>query len=228
MHRRLDTVIYIVSAVFLIGAASIWWQGVRPDPSLADQGPLDAGWGTSTAEGPAPPGSSRPPEVEEPRVLVVHVGGAVKSPGVYRLREGQRVYEAVMLAEPEDDADLDRLNLAALLKDAQRIIVPKKGEPAPSGGGGDGSESGSTTGSAPGFEFDSGAGVPDGPSFPLNINTASASDLEALPGIGPALASAIIDYRNRYGPFQKAEDLQNVSGIGEKIFARISALIVAE
>jgi len=217
MSRRLDILIYIVSAVFLIGAVSIWWQGVRPSgPSsgLEDLGPI--------------PGAEQLPEQkpgspQEPATIVVHVGGAVKSPGVYILKEGQRVYEAVALAEPEEDADLDLLNLAAVLRDSQRIIVPRKGE-AP-GPGGDAS-------SVPGGGYGPGPTSADPgityPSYPLNLNAASQKELEALPGIGPVLARAIIDYRERFGPFKKIEDLLNVSGIGEKILARISGYLVVE
>lgn len=216
MHRRLDILIYIVSAIFLVGAVSIWWQGIRPSRAadLEVLGPIP---------GAEPPSTGEPESPAEPATVVVHVGGAVKSPGVYRLQEGQRVYEAVSLAEPEEDADLDLLNLAAVLKDSQKIIVPRKGETlrpghdSPSGSGG-----GYGSGSA-----GSGSGVVS-PSYPLNVNTASAGELETLPGIGPVLAGAIIDYRERCGPFSKLEDLLNVSGIGEKILARISGYLVAE
>ncbi|HHY76336.1 MAG TPA: competence protein ComEA [Firmicutes bacterium] len=211
MQRRLDVLIYIVSAVFLIGAACIWWQGVRPSGATAvleEIGPLPG------AEAP----KENPGPHEEPATIVVHVGGAVKHPGVYHLREGQRVYEAVALAEPEEDADLDLLNLAALLRDSQRIIVPRKGETPSTGafaGGGDGEGPGSS-------------GLEGGPSYPINVNTATQKELEALPGIGPVLARAIIDYREKAGPFRKVEELLNVSGIGEKILARISPYLVAE
>lgn len=227
MRRRLDITVYIVSAIFLIGAASVWWQGVRPGGPITDKGLL------SEKHHPLAPGNAVGPERDksggikepaeaaspkEPAVLVVHVGGAVKSSGIYRLREGQRVYEAVMLAEPEEDADLDFLNLAALLKDSQKIIVPRKGSAASP------EKVPSVSGPRPVSEQRD----PGGPSFPLNLNTASASDLEALPGIGPSIAGAIIDYRNKFGPFKKVEDLRNVSGIGVKILSRISALVVAE
>jgi competence protein ComEA len=221
MHRRLDTLIYIVSGIFLIGAVSIWWQGIRPSGAAADLEML----GTIPGTEPEMPCEPEPPA--EPAVVVVHVGGAVKSPGVYHLKEGQRVYEAVALAEPEDDADLDLLNLAALLKDSQRIIVPRKGEtprPGQDSPGGPARESGSGYGSGLGS---SGPGT-DWPSYPINVNTASQKELETLPGIGPVLARAIIDYRERFGPFQKLEALLDVSGIGEKILARISDYLVAE
>lgn len=217
MHRRLDTLIYIVSAVFLIGAVTIWWQGVRPSKAPAGLEAVGPVPGSGTPE-TLPAGEPEPPE--EPATLVVHVGGAVKSPGVYRLQEGQRVYEAIALAGPEEDAELDLLNLAAVLKDSQRIIVPRKGESPPPG-------SGSSPGQGGGSGTDFSSGTPS-PTYPLNVNTASQAELESLPGIGPVLARAIIDYRERCGPFKKIEDLLSVSGIGEKILARISGYLVAE
>ncbi len=217
MHRRLDTLICIVSLVFLAGALSIWWQGIRPSRAavgLEVEGPIPG----------AEPPSHEPETPREPAWVVVHVGGAVKSPGVYHLREGQRVHEAISLAGPEEDADLDRLNLAALLKDSQRIIVPRKGESLSSGDRPPGPGGGYDPGSWPG---DPGSGS-GSPAYPLNVNTASARELETLPGIGPVLAGAIVDYREKCGPFERLEDLLNVSGIGEKILARISGYLVVE
>ncbi|MGI6632937.1 MAG: ComEA family DNA-binding protein [Bacillota bacterium] len=218
MHRRLDTLIYIVSAVFLIGAATLWWQGVRPGGPGADPGSIQPV--ALPPENPDPSGSEDP---AAPLILVVHVGGAVKSPGVYQMQDGQRVYEAVMLAEPEEDANLDLLNLAALLKDSQKIIVPRKGEPE---GSGMGSGAGTASGYIPGTDVGYAGGGQ--PSFPININTATQAELEALPGIGPSLASAIVEYRSRFGPFARIEDLQKVSGIGEKTFAKLAPLIAVE
>lgn len=206
----------VVSAVFLTGAVSIWWQGARPSrtseleyvgPIPVDDKPQDETSGTP----------------REPATIVVHVGGAVKSPGVYILKKGQRVYEAVALAEPEEHADLDRLNLAAVLKDSQRIIVPRKGE-AP----GQGSDAYSDCGEGYGAGSGSSRPATGMPLFPLNVNTASQKELEALPGIDPALARAIVDYTERVGPFEKLEDLLDVSGIGEKVLAKISAYVVVD
>jgi competence protein ComEA len=150
-------------------------------------------------------------------------GRGGKVPGVYILKKGQRVYEAVVLAEPEEHADLDRLNLAAVLKDSQRIIVPRKGEAL-----GQGSDAYSDRGEGYGAGSGSSRPATGMPLFPLNVNTASQKELEALPGIGQALARAIVDYTERVGPFEKLEDLLNVSGIGEKVLAKISAYVVVE
>jgi competence protein ComEA len=140
----------------------------------------------------------------EPALVVVHVAGAVARPGVYRMAAGARVGEAVDLAGgPTDDADLDRINLAAVVTDGGQISVPRVGqalvapiEPAQAGG---------TNESA----------------GPIDINTADATLLETLPGVGPSTAAAIIGHREEHGPFPSVAALDDVSGIGP---ARLEAL----
>jgi competence protein ComEA len=153
---------------------------------------------------PAPGFGSTPPAL-----LVVHVAGAVASAGVYELPPAARVIDAVTVAGgPTGDADLDGLNLAAALADGQRVYVPHAGEvdPAavPSGGPAPPAESGD-----------------DAPRGPVNVNTATAAELEALPGVGPATAAAIVDERTRNGPFASIDDLERVPGIGP---AKLAAL----
>ncbi len=152
--------------------------------------------------------------------IIVHVAGAVARPGVYELVEGQRVHEAVELAGARSDADLDLLNLAAILRDSDKIYVPKKGEAVPAGAWA--GLNVSTVGPGSGTEY---ASVPR---FPININTAGASELDALPGIGPSLANAIIAYRNENGPFGTPRDIIKVRGIGEKTYEKFRDLIVTK
>ncbi|MCR4418553.1 MAG: ComEA family DNA-binding protein [Clostridia bacterium] len=145
---------------------------------------------------------------QEPKAVRVHVAGAVARPGVYELAEGARVMEAVQQAGPLPEADVHALNLAAPLADGQKITVPRQGEsPAAAGGP---------------AAFAPGAGGAGGP---ININVASAQELEALPGIGPTLAQRIVAYREEHGPFRTVEDIKNVSGIGEGRYAQIKELI---
>jgi len=144
-----------------------------------------------------------------PTLLVVHVAGAVASPGVFELTPLARVIDAVTIAGgPTADADLDGLNLAAPLADGQRVYVPHAGEvdPAavPSGGPAAPAESGD-----------------DAHHGPVNVNTATAAELESLPGVGPATAAAIVDERTRNGPFASVDDLERVPGIGP---AKLAAL----
>jgi len=135
------------------------------------------------------------------RQLLVHVSGAVVRAGLYRLPADARVADAIAAAGGATaNADTDRINLAARVADGQHVIVPRHGDPAPAeSGDGDGS-----TGD---------------PSAPVSLNGASAAQLEALPHVGPALARAIIDYRERHGGFKSVHELRNIRGIGERVYA---------
>jgi len=134
----------------------------------------------------------------------VHVAGAVARPGVYDLDAGARVIDAIEAAGGgAPDADLNRLNLAAKVADGQRVLVQRVGEAAPAGS------------SSPGG---SGGGSAD-PSGLVSLNSATQAELEALPGIGPTLAEAIITERERRGGFRSVNELRDVRGIGEKRFA---------
>jgi competence protein ComEA len=135
--------------------------------------------------------------------VTVHVAGAVKTPGVIALPVGARVIDAVEGAGGGlPDADLDRLNLAAKLVDGQRIVVAKIGQPVSAGDVASGGASADT---------ESGALI--------DLNNATSAQLETLPGIGPALAGAIIAERDRRGGFRSVNELREVRGIGEKRFA---------
>jgi competence protein ComEA len=145
-----------------------------------------------------------------PVEVVVQVAGAVARPGVYRLADGARVVDLVDAAGGAlADADLQALALAGRLTDGQRVQVPRQGEVLPP----------SVLGVAPGGAGDgAGASVPV---TPIDLNAATMADLDALPGIGPATAQAILTYRERNGPFRSVEDLGEVQGIGP---ARLDAL----
>lgn len=135
--------------------------------------------------------------------VVVHVAGAVSTPGIYTLPADSRVDDAVRAAGATADADLSQLNLAQKLADGQKITVPAAGEtPAPADN------------TAPSGSSQSGALI--------NINTATQEELETLPSIGEVRAQAIIAYREEHGGFRTTDELMEVSGIGEKIFADIS------
>lgn len=145
--------------------------------------------------------------------VYVDVDGAVVTPGVYRLREGARVAQAIDAAgglTPE--ADVAGLNRASKVVDGQKIYVPHVGEQQTFD---------VVAGSGPG-EASAGASVA---SDLVNINTANASELQTLSGIGPSMAQSIIDERTQNGPFTSIDDLMRVSGIGEKKFAKIKDCI---
>ena len=146
-----------------------------------------------------------------PAPLVVYVAGAVAAPGVYQLPAGSRIQDAILAAGgllPE--ADDQALNLAALLKDGHMVRVPLQSE----------------SGSSPPVQPEGAPVVYTGGI--LNINTATAAELETLPKIGPVLAQRIVDYRQDNGPFTSLEGLLEVVGIGEEIFAAIEDLVAVD
>jgi competence protein ComEA len=130
---------------------------------------------------------------------------------VYELQEGDRVVDAIERAGgARKGADLASINLAAILVDAQQIVVARAGAGASSttGGPGGGAGTAGSVGASPGESL-------------VNVNTATAEELETLPGIGEVLAQRIIDHRETHGPFDAVEDLLDVSGIGESRLADI-------
>jgi len=154
------------------------------------------------------------PEIEQeekPGPIKVYVTGAVQNPGVYRLEEGARVYEAVEMAGgPVNAADVRNLQMAKKLEDEGSVDVPFQGESATS-------VAIAQTATVGGTQQASGL---------VNINTASVQELDQrLDGIGPALAERIVAYRQSNGPFQSIEQIKDVSGIGEKKFAAIRDVI---
>ena len=133
--------------------------------------------------------------------LVVHVAGAVRQAGVYRLAAGSRVVDAIHRAGgARRRADLSALNLAAKLEDGRQVLVPVRGASAAAGG--------------------SGAAAP-AEGQPLDLNTASAEQLDQLDGIGPGMAAAILKSREQHGGFGSVEELGEVPGIGEKRLASL-------
>lgn len=122
---------------------------------------------------------------------MIHVAGAVRRPGVVRVRDGDRVGDAVKAAGgPSRSADLDQLNLAMRLSDGQQVIVAARGSPATAGA--------------------------SGAAGPVSLNAATAEQLDQLEGLGPGLAAKIIAYRTEHGGFRSVDELGEVPGIGDK------------
>jgi competence protein ComEA len=158
---------------------------------------------TGTTAAPDVVAPLEPVAAAGPQRMVVHVVGAVRRPGLYRLREGMRVADAVARAGGTTRrADLAGLNLAAPLVDGTQVLVPSR---LPLPGSADGAP---TTGSAP----VGGAGV--GAPAKVSLATATAEQLDELPGVGPVTAQKILDYRAEHGPFRSVEELDDVPGIG--------------
>jgi competence protein ComEA len=176
---------------------------------------LAVGYRVMASRQPAPP----PVSVEESaaakpsrqgrggRRLYVHVAGAVRRPGLYRLREGARVAAAIDLAGGlRRRADLSATNLAARVEDGQQVLVPVRGATPVAG----------AAAATPGAPAPAGATA-----APISLGTATQAQLEELDGIGPTLAARIIEYRDANGGFRSVEELGEVSGIGE---VRLEAL----
>lgn len=145
-----------------------------------------------------------------PPALVVHVVGAVREPGVRELPGGARILDAVSAAGgPTEDADLARLNLAAPVADGAQIRVPVLGE-EPTG---------------PLIVEPVPAETAVGAGEPVDLNAASAAQLESLPGVGPATAAAVIAWRDANGPFTSVEQLLEVRGIGPAKFEALRPLV---
>jgi competence protein ComEA len=139
------------------------------------------------------------------RKLLVHVVGAVREPGLYRLDEGSRIDDAVRAAGgPKPNADLQLINLAAPVADGQQVVVPLRGRGAAAG--------------AP-----SAPGVPAGGR--VHLNTATLEELDTLPGVGPVTAQKILDYRTEHGAFASVDELDAVPGIGPARLAELKKLV---
>lgn len=171
------------------------------DPSLDEREPLAL---------PEAQAAERPASTLEQGTITAYITGAVRAPDVYTLPAQARIKDLVIAAGgPTDDADVEQINLAEHLKDEEHVHVPHQGDVVEA----------RTSDAPPGTHVATGAGER------ININTASAAELEALSGIGKALSQRIIAYRMANGPFASVEDVLKVKGIGSALFDDIAPLI---
>ena len=224
-------------AVLLALAVGGWWLLRPPSPpieSLIPQAAPGSGGDGASATGSGTGSAGRAPGDTvsastavggaQATELVVQAAGAVGRPGVYRLAGGARVDDLIRIAGgAAPDADLDRVNLAAPVADGERVWVPRRGEVAPpvvvAGAGG-------TSGGSGGVGGSGGSGGPGGtPSGPVDLNTATADQLDALPGVGPATAAAILAYRSEHGRFAAVDDLLEVRGIGDAKLEQLRPMV---
>jgi competence protein ComEA len=159
---------------------------------------------------PAQPAVPHPVQVAAPAArtvavtIYVDVVGAVRRPGLYRLKEGARVADAVSRAGgPTPKAELELVNLAARISDGEQVVVPRRGAAGAVGV--------ASAGSAPGG--------------PVHLNSATLEQLDALPGIGPVTAQKILDYRQEHGAFGSVDELDGVPGIGPARLADLRPLV---
>ena len=154
----------------------------------------------------APSTSPSVATIENPTIYV-HLVGEVNNPGIYELEAGARLIDAILAAQGfSDSADQSSVNLARELTDGEQIIIGLQGDVTASAGGGSAASGNAGTGL-------------------ISLNTADQTLLETLPGVGPALAGRIIDYRDANGGFRAISDLLNVSGIGDKVYAGLKDLV---
>jgi competence protein ComEA len=191
------------AATVVVCAGAVW---LLRTPPPATEASLPRATTTSVAA-PAPQPVAAAP-VAPTRVLV-HVAGAVVEPGVYELGGDARVRDAIVAAGgPTEIADWNALNLAAAVVDGIKVYVPSVGEEVPAS-----------------LTIPAAAGV-DRSTMPIDVNVATADELEALPGVGPATATAIVTERERNGPFLDVDDLDRVPGIGPAKLDALRELVV--
>ena len=141
------------------------------------------------------------------KLLVVDVAGAVRHAGLYRLRSGSRIDDAIAAAGgPTAKAQLDSVNLAAPVADGEQVVVPGRG--------------------AAGVAAAGSPAAGSSPSAPLDLNSATLEQLENLPGVGPVTAQKILDYRQQHGAFHSIAELQGVPGIGPAHMAQLKGLVI--
>jgi competence protein ComEA len=166
--------------------------------------------------GPAAASPSASPSVTgAAAVVVAYVCGAVRRPGVYTFAQGARITDLIDKAGGATGvAELQTVNLAAVLTDGLQVVVPERG--APGAGAAPADAATSAAAAAPGSA--TGGAL-------VNLNTATLAELDTLPGVGPSTAQKIIDYRTAQGGFKTVDDLNNVSGIGDVTFAELKDLV---
>lgn len=194
----------VVTVLVLVGLLGAGWALFRARPvAVASPGVVVS---ASTPAAPVP-GSAESSASARPEI-VVHVVGAVRRPGLVRLTEGARVQDALDAARGLTGAARPgRLNLAQLLSDGQQVVIGTTGE----------ASSEVRDGSAPGP-----ATTGSSAASTVDLNRATAAELEQLPGVGPVTAAAILAWRSQHGRFTAVPELQQVDGIGPKTFAQIA------
>lgn len=194
----------IAGVAILLGAALLGWSALSgmaaPASAQSDEAPLALDTALEDT-------GDLDTAVDAPAddAVLVYVTGAVAAPDVYRLPAEARVKDLVLAAGGlSADADMQRINLAARLSDGEHVDVPQVGA--------EGAAEPAGASAAPGL---------------IDINSASAGELDALPGIGPAIAERIVAHREANGPFESIEGLQDVKGVGAALFEQIAPLVTA-
>jgi competence protein ComEA len=226
--REERLVILLLVGLALAAGGLLWVRGLTPGARLAWEGEGAAPFGEAAGAAgaaSAPTATTEPVDAwptEPPAApIAVHVAGAVLRPGVYVLPAESRVIDAVGAAGGSTPAaDPNSVNLARRLTDGERLYIPTRAEVAKLG------QSAAAAGWDGGGAGSGGGGPGSGTGYrKVNLNTATLAELDGLPGIGPTLATRIIQYRVQNGPFNALEELLNVSGIGGKKLADLRELV---
>ncbi|MGW7083672.1 helix-hairpin-helix domain-containing protein, partial [Streptomyces sp. NPDC054871] len=223
LERRSLVALLVVLALAAVFAAQHFWAGrtqpVRAPDVVGAAPDRSAEPSPSPGAAPAPEGGDRPAAGG----IVVDVSGKVRSPGILRMPAGSRVADALKAAGGvRPGTDTDGLNRARLLIDGEQVVV---GAPATAAPAAPAAPAGPGAGAA-----GPGAGAAAGstgatPAAPVGLNTATAEQLDELPGVGPVLAQHIIDYRTEHGGFRSVDELREVNGIGDKRYADLQNLV---
>lgn len=177
-------------------------------------------------------------DTENKGKIVVYVAGAVNNEGIYELNENSRIADSIEKAGGlTDDADISNINLAYVLEDGLKVYIPRKGENnneikddttsyvSKESGDTESSQTVSSSTKSTGNTGSTNGTNSNNQNSKININTATQTELETLPGIGPSTAMKIINYRKENGKFTSIEDIKKVSGIGDAKYAQIKDLI---
>lgn len=190
-------VVGLLSLAVVVASVGVVWRASQAPAAQLLGPPEEQQWVQGSTDS-----STLTPLPPAPSTVVVHVSGAVASPGLVELPEGSRVHDAISSAGgPVADADTGSINLARVLVDGEHVVVPLWGEQ---------------------IATDSKVAA----SGPISLSSADQGALDGLPGIGPSLAKRIIDWRETHGPFAAVEDVLAVPGIGESTLEHFRELVV--
>ena len=236
LKQRKIVIIVGILVIILIGWKiydSRSFEEVNSDEILASSS-KDSSKGNTT-------GNGKEKNDEEEEMMAVHVTGEVKNPGVVKVKQGSRIEDIIEAAGGlTENADITDVNLAYVVEDGMKIRIPCNDDEElnkdSNGKAGNSEENGQKQNTKNEYiTQDSGKGVilseetteniSSTDNLVVNINTANETELEELPGIGPSLASRIVEHRNQNGNFKTIEDIKNVSGIGDSKFEKIKGLI---
>ncbi|MFK0000945.1 helix-hairpin-helix domain-containing protein [Paenarthrobacter sp. NPDC090522] len=208
--RSPRAVVFVVAAAAVVAAVCFVWQTGQDQPLIEPLTPA------ATSEA-AVPGAEAGQVTMPGATVVIHIAGAVQKPGVVSLPEGSRVFQAIDAAGgAAQDARLDGLNLAEVVADGAKIVVPRAGDaPVPSP-------------VQEQSEAEAGSAAGPGSSAKVNINTASVEELGTLPRVGPVMAQRIADWRKDHGPFTSVEELDAIDGIGPKLMESLKGLVTVQ